>query len=273
MIRCRSQKRRCSIPGMIGAIAACTTIAIVLLGESAGLEALAQPLPEDSPPVDSQSASIQELARLTAVRILAPRTSGSGAIVDRQGQVYTVLTNWHVVAFKDELTIIAPDGQGYAPIAKPQQLGTADMAIVRFRSTVSYRVARVSTQPAVLGEPVYAAGFPMYRPGSLSTTFDLGIRGFRFTRGRVSLLPPKSLDRGYRLGYSNDIEVGMSGGSIFNDRGLLIGINGRVKYRDPGFGVYTFEDGTEPSPTLLEQMVRSSWGIPISTYFQFISRH
>ncbi len=67
------------------------------------------------------------------------------------------------------------------------------------------------------------------------------------------------------------ITVGMSGGPIFNGNGLLIGINGRVKNRDPDFGVYAFEDGSEPSPAMLQQMVNSSWGIPISTYLQFVS--
>lgn len=55
------------------------------------------------------------------------------------------------------------------------------------------------------------------------------------------------------MGYTNDIAVGMSGGPIFNRRGLLIGINGRVKNRDPDFGVYAFEDGTEPSRNLCDR--------------------
>jgi hypothetical protein len=111
----------------------------------------------------------------------------------------------------------------------------------------------------------------MYHRDTLNTTFDLGIRGFRFTRGKVLLLLPKPLERGYRLGYTNDIEVGMSGGPIFQAQGLLVGINGRLKDRDPDFGVYAFEDGTQPPPEMIEQMVRSSWGIPIGTYLEFVS--
>ena len=159
----------------------------------------------------------------------------------------------------------------YRVAQAPRQLGNTDLAIARFRSGISYQVARISTASPVVGEPVFAAGFPMYQPGTLITTFDQGIRGFRFTAGEVSLLPPKSLAQGYRLGYTNDIAVGMSGGPIFNSQGLLIGINGRVKNRDPGFGVYAFEDGSEPAPEMLEQMVNSSWGIPISTYLQLVS--
>nr|WP_255699506.1 serine protease [Tychonema sp. BBK16] len=222
---------------------------------------------------DSQTANIERLARLMTVRILTPNASGSGAIVRRQGQVYTVLTSWHVVAFTQQQTIIAPDGQRYRLLKAPLQLGNADLAIAQFRSFSTYQVTRISTDLLTVGEPVFAAGFPMYRGGSSTTTFEQGIRAFRFTQGVVSVLPPKSLAQGYRLGYTNDIAVGMSGGPIFNSQGLLIGINGRVKNRDPDFGVYAFEDGTEPSGRMLEQMVNSSWGIPISTYLRFISSY
>lgn len=230
-----------------------------------------QPLMANYGVADSQSANIERLARLTAVRILTPTASGSGAIVRQQGQVYTVLTSWHVVAFSQQHTIIAPDGQRYRLLGAPLQLGNADLAIVQFRSSIQYQVTRISTDLLTVGEPVFAAGFPMYRGGSSTTTFEQGIRAFRFTQGIVSVLPPKSLAQGYRLGYTNDIAVGMSGGPIFNSQGLLIGINGRVKNRDPDFGVYAFEDGTEPSEAMLEQMVNSSWGIPISTYLRFIA--
>lgn len=233
----------------------------------------AQPLMANYGVADSQSANIESLARLMTVRILTPTASGSGAIVRQQGQVYTVLTSWHVVAFSQQHTIIAPDGQKYRLLGAPLQLGNADLAIVQFRSSIQYQVTRISTDLLTVGEPVFAAGFPMYRGGSSTTTFDQGIRAFRFTQGVVSVLPPKSLAQGYRLGYTNDIAVGMSGGPIFNSQGLLIGINGRVKNRDPDFGVYAFEDGTEPSGRMLEQMVNSSWGIPISTYLRFISSY
>ncbi|MEG4986296.1 hypothetical protein QUB08_11060 [Microcoleus sp. BR0-C5] len=48
----------------------------------------------------------------------------------------------------------------------------------------------------------------------------------------------KSLPQGYRLGYTNEVKIGMSRDPIFNAKGFLIGINGRGKYRDPNFGVY-----------------------------------
>ena len=65
----------------------------------------------------------------------------------------------------------------------------------------------------------------------------------------------------------------MSGGPIFNAKVLWVGINGRGKYRDPDFEVYACENATEPTAELLEKMVKSSWGIPISIYLQFVSSH
>ncbi|MFM6464162.1 serine protease [Planktothrix sp.] len=215
---------------------------------------------------DEQTVNLERLARLTTVRILTPNASGSGVIIQRQGQTYTVITNWHVLAFSQQQTVIAPDGQKYGLLAV-KQLGNTDLAIAYFKSNTNYQIAAISPGAIAVGEPVFAAGFPMYQEHSFQTTFDQGLQVFRFTQGIISILPPKSLPQGYRLGYTNDIQVGMSGGPIFNRWGQLIGINGRLKNRDPDFGVYAFEDGTEPSQEMLELMVNSSWGIPIIPYW------
>ena len=111
-----------------------------------------------------------------------------------------------------------------------------------------------------MGEPLRSAGFPA------------GAQVWAVARGFVELLP-KFLPQGYSLGYTNEVKIGMSGGRIFNAKGYLVGINGRGKYRDPDFGVYAFEDATEPTAELLEKMVKSSWVIPISIYWQFVSSH
>ncbi|MEC4985784.1 MAG: serine protease [Oscillatoria sp. PMC 1068.18] len=226
---------------------------------------------EQSPPPLRAIAQIQYLTQITTVRIIASKASGSGVIVHQTGQIYTVLTNWHVVSFSDRFSILTPDGQQYQLTQPPQRLGNTDMAILKFQSNLPYKIAPITQQPISVGEPVFASGFPMYYQGTLVPTFDEGIEAFRFTQGKVSLLPPKAFSQGYRLGYTNDIEVGMSGGPIFNLQGQLIGINGRTKYRDPDFGVYEFEDGTEPSAAMLDRMVASSWGIPITTYLNFVS--
>jgi serine protease Do len=203
------------------------------------------------------------LARETTVGIKTGKSSGSGAIVQKQGQTYTVLTSWHVVAFdRGDRTIVTSDGLVHRPLGGTvRRLGNTDLAIVQFRSYTEYKVAPISPEPVAVGEPVLAAGFPA----------DSGFGVLAVKRGFVSLLLPKSLPEGYSLGYTNEVKIGMSGGPIFNGKGFLIGINGRGKYRDPDFGVYAFEDRSEPTPELLEKMVKSSWGIPINIYLQFAS--
>jgi hypothetical protein len=87
---------------------------------------------------------------------------------------------------------------------------------------------------------------------------------FRITAGTIGAIAPKLLQDGYRLGYSNDVVLGMSGGPILNEQGQLIGINGRLKQRDPGFGGWTFADGSQPSAAQQEQFAQLSWGILLS---------
>jgi serine protease Do len=206
---------------------------------------------------------VETLAREITVGIKTAKSSGSGAIVQKQGQIYTVLTSWHVVAFnRGDRAIVTSDGIVHQLLGRTvKRLGNTDLAIAQFRSNAKYKIAPINSETAAVGEPVLVAGFP--------TSSE--IETLVVTRGFVSLLLPKSLPEGYSLGYTNEVKIGMSGGPVFNAKGLLIGINGRGKYRDPDFGVYVFEDRSEPTPELLEKMVKSSWGIPINIYLQFAS--
>ena len=249
-------------------------LAFIILGGSFWFRhkqaALTQTVPSYVLPDDTYSQDIYSLAQSSTVRIVRDNTAGTGVIIYQEGDVYTVLTNWHVVETDSFLQVIAADGQIYQLLQAPQRLGNLDLALIEFQSRDSYQVATVATKDPEVGEKVYAAGFPLYEQddSSASTIFQ-GIQAFRLTQGEVSLILPKSLPDGYYLGYTNDTEIGMSGGPIFNTKGFLVGVHGRGKYRDPDFGVYTFEDGSEPSPKMLETMMNCSWGIPITSYLQF----
>lgn len=237
------------------------------LGQKA---AITQTIPSYVLPDDTYSQDIYRLAQSSSVRIVRDHTAGTGVIIYHQGDVYTVLTNWHVVESAGFVQIMAADGQIYQLLQSPQRLGNIDLALVQFQSRDSYQVATVAAEDPEVGEKVYAAGFPLYEQDNSSIdTISQGIQAFRLTQGEVSLILPKSLPSGYYLGYTNDTAIGMSGGPIFNTKGFLVGVHGRGKDRDPDFGVYTFEDGSEPSPKMLETMIDCSWGIPITTYLQF----
>ena len=82
--------------------------------------------------------------------------------------------------------------------------GDTDRAIAQFRSPIQYKIAPFSAERAAVGEPLLAAGFPA------SAEVLAVVREF------VELLLPKSLPQGYSLGYTNEVKIGISGGSIFN---------------------------------------------------------
>jgi serine protease Do len=214
--------------------------------------------------------SVPEIAQKITVRILGDDNMGSGVIIERRSNSYTVLTNHHVVEKNEQnsYTILTPDGRTHSGRwLRSQQFGNLDLALVEFSSNQSYQVAEMGNSNALsAGDTVYAAGFPNWHftPGLAEETRDWGLRAYRLTQGKVEMLSRKPLESGYQIGYSNDIETGMSGGPILNQKGELIGINGRQKYPLVGIYAFIFADGTRPSEVEAERMVPLSWGIPIA---------
>lgn len=232
----------------------------------------AQTVPSYVLPDDTFDRDIHQLAQSTTVRIVRENISGTGVIIHQQEQTYTVLTSWHVVANESAIAIMTADGKSHQLLDSPQKIDNLDLGIFQFNSQQNYAVATLAADTPQVGEKIYAAGFPLYEADGLTDTIYRGTEAFRLTQGEVSLVPPKILPEGYFLGYTNETEMGMSGGPIFNTKGFLVGVHGRGKHRDPSFGVYTFADGSEPSPEMLSTMVESSWGIPISAYLKFASQ-
>lgn len=212
-------------------------------------------------------ASMSEMAAQVTVRIFANRSVGSGVIVNRSGQGYTIVTNAHVVGdHSGSFMILTADGQmhGGRLVSSSRHL---DVAVLQFNSSRSYQVAEIGDSHRVaVGETVLAAGFPNWltSPGRMQDTRDWGNRPFQLTQGQVGMVPNRSLVEGYQLGYTNDIRSGMSGGPVFNRRGELIAINGRSKFALSADKVYRYSDGSSPSPEQVQQMKALSWAIPIS---------
>lgn len=221
-------------------------------------------------------ASLVETARQVTVRILTSSGSGSGVIIERRGQVYTLVTNYHVVADNPDnrYTVLTADGKTYSgQWVRSRQSGTLDLALVRFVSSQSYRVAEEGNMNALsVGDTVYACGFPAWdftKQGNtvtaLNDTRDLGTKAFRITNGQIKMMQ-RSLQGGYQIGYTNDVLQGMSGGAVLNQKGELIGINGKLKYLFQGIRAFIFADGTMPSEQLFQQMEALNWAIPVSTF-------
>lgn len=152
---------------------------------------------------------------------------GSGVILDREGNNYYVLTVKHVVDYPGEYGIVVSDltfNKRRYPVnySRVIKLPGVDLAILQFTSPETYTTANLGdSDKAIVGANVYVSGYT-----SGGKYLD-SIR--QFTTGKISSLPPRPLDNGYNLVYTNITGPGMSGGSVLNDQGHLIGIHGRTE--------------------------------------------
>ena len=251
-------------------------IALVLsFGLSAPSDVSLAVLAESTPTASliTSEESISQIAREIAVRILSESGAGSGIIVARSGQTYTVLTNAHVLVEEEAYIVLTADRESHvASRLNSLAFGELDLALVQFTSDRPYQVVeRGNSQTLEIGEPVYAAGFPNWQPideETLEDTREQGVDAFVFTPGEVGMRLERSLLGGYQLGYTNDVRSGMSGGPVLDASGRLIGINGRLKYPIQGIQAFVLDDGSLPSPELFAQMEGFSWAIPIATFEQ-----
>jgi S1-C subfamily serine protease len=235
----------------------------------------ASPTPTPNLPANAPPA-IPMIARRITMRLQSDRGAGSGIIFRRNGRIYQILTCEHVIAEARRLEAIAPDGKIY-PIAIDQirRIPRMDIAIVSFRSEINYQTAKLAASSATIGDQVFAVGFPNFSYSanneSIQSNIGAGNRVLEIINGSVEWILPQSLARGYQLGYTSEVRVGMSGGAVLDDRGELVGMNGRLKYPATGIGAFTFADGTKPSQRLYERMERLSWAIPLPTILQAIN--
>lgn len=209
--------------------------------------------------VDSALAqkSLFDRTRLITVKIFGEESWGSGIIIEREGAEYTVLTNDHVLRNDvGEYQIETADGQIHLARPEAVKFEHYDLAIIKFSSAVEYAVATLGNSDSLQeGEKVVAGGFPF------------GDKGLKYTEGQIGLILAKSLVDGYQIGYTNEIEKGMSGGPVLNLDGEVIAINGI--HAHPLWGEpYLYEDGEQPSGEMGQRMKDYSWAIPINKFSQ-----
>jgi S1-C subfamily serine protease len=219
-------------------------------------------------PVSIKQPPIKQLyssAQAITVKVMSRSVLGSGILLQRQGSVYTVLTNAHVLRAGNPPYRIQTDDNHIWSAQVLKDGGTLqtnalkgnDLALLLFRSTDHvYTVASLGSLPSV-GQEVFAAGFP-------STEKRPPGKNFVVTTGRVSLLLQKALEGGYQVGHTNDIEKGMSGGPLLDRRGFVVGVNGIHAY--PLWDAPSvFADGSEADPALHQKIIHLSWAVPINT--------
>ncbi|WP_310485539.1 tetratricopeptide repeat-containing serine protease family protein [Chamaesiphon sp. VAR_48_metabat_403] len=177
------------------------------------------------PAVAKTPVEIAKTARAITVLITEPDSVGSGVMLQRQGDIYTVLTAAHVVKNKGKVVykITTPDDLKYDIISSSIRSapGSIDLAVVKFKSTTSYPIAKLGNCNMLeSGMDLFVAGFP----GTSKAITELV---FVFREGKVSANSNKTFENGYSLIYSNDTLPGMSGGAVLNSDGELVAIHGR----------------------------------------------
>lgn len=163
---------------------------------------------------------IQNIARSTTIQI-TNCSFGSGVIIRKNGNTYTVLTVAHTVR-NPNCRITTPDNNKYQIGQIKTFPGGVDLAVFTFNSDRDYPVARLidNSDRVEVGETIYVSGFPL--------SSAIKSSAFAFIKGDVVSNPPtQQQGKGYSLIYSNNTLPGQSGGPVWNDRGEVIAIHGQ----------------------------------------------
>jgi serine protease Do len=144
------------------------------------------------------------------------RSLGSGFVIDADGYI---LTNRHVIAEADEISVTFPEGDRYEAKVIGQDART-DVALIKIEPEAPLTVLPLgdsdTTQP---GEWVMAIGNPFGLPGG-GNSVSVGVVSFH---GRdMQLQEGTSIDM---IQTDAAINLGNSGGPLLNTRGEVIGIN------------------------------------------------
>ena len=203
----------------------------------------------------STAAEIRQLAQAITVKVLSVHQGGSGILINKVGQTYTILTNAHVVNSKEAYRIQTLDGKTHSAvvISRGDSLKGNDLALLQFQAKENYRVVPLApTANLSENQEVFAAGFPY-------DTKELVI-----SRGKISLLSSQPLVGGYQIGYTNEVQQGMSGGPLLNLEGKLIGVNGLLNKAILN-DAYVYQNGSLPSTEQLQHIRQLSFAVPIQT--------
>jgi len=225
----------------------------LLLGTALSTASL---LVSEAPAQAQSQEAVGKVAQAITVRLETSGAGGSGVLVKRDGNRYTVLTAWHVVSGQragEELDIYTSDGQRrLMEQGSIKRLGEIDLAVLTFSSPTAYEVARVGDVKSVaMGSAILVAGFPL-------ASSSVPTRLLRLIKGDVIANASVAIPDGYQLLYDNQTLPGVSGGAVLNTNGELVGIHGKAEKAD---------QVSESSGKVVA--TGTNQGVPISYYKQY----
>jgi len=171
---------------------------------------------------------VAEIAAPITVQVNSTLGDGSGVIIAKNGNLYSVLTVNHVVEDPQvSYGIQTHEGESYS-VVKVIPLQTdetdPDLAVLQFESQQEYPVATLgNSDQAVIGAQIYVYGYPA--TGGLTGAQ----REPELSPGLVTSRP-KSRPEGYTLRYQAVTWSGMSGGPVFDAEGRLVGLHGQGEF-------------------------------------------
>jgi len=206
---------------------------------------------DDEPKIDPKE--LIEKVTVSIIGINGDEQPGSGVLIKKEDNVYSVLTSAHVVCslrnqFVDaeEYALKTFDGSWHdsnnysnlkvncPPILKGQEKMSStfcsapiskaypwpiDIAVLEFTSDKEYIVAKRSSSIKRYGKDIYVSGYPKSENGKFV---------IRESQGTVDI-PASSINetcKGYGLRYLAQTEIGMDGGGVWSKKGKLVGIHG-----------------------------------------------
>ena len=220
------------------------------------------PIPETTAEIENKYTGwigeLEAKAKQITVRIdSSSGANGSGVIIAKEGNTYTVLTTAHVVCERNNATepckkvtyeILAPDDNKYAVDAKTiKRQDGVDLAVVKFKSNENYQTAQLANYPLRRNDVVFVAGYPRLKDNTTAQwLFSSGSGREReqglfvvtdnklssndlFTRNLAAISSSDSLAGGYEMVYTSITYGGMSGGAVLDIEGRVIGIHGAAE--------------------------------------------
>jgi S1-C subfamily serine protease len=179
--------------------------------------------------LEQERIALAERLAATVAAVFRGRGGGSGVVISKDG---LVLSNFHVTTLENEMRVGLNDHRIHPAVT----LGvdpSGDLALLRLTEKRDWPFARLGDSDALRqGDWVYAMGNPFLLATDFSPTITLGVvSGInRYQPGSIrgTLLYPDCIQT------DASINPGNSGGPLFNFKGEVVGINGRVSLRDRG---------------------------------------